>query len=78
MVETQFKYSVGQGVREQASAGSEAAPPKFVVAERGYFEGQAAYILNEVSSGAERGWFSEDMIEPYDDALPPHHNEKNP
>ena len=68
MVETQFKYNVGQAVRERASAGSEAAPPKFVVAERGYFEGQAAYILNEVGSGAERGWFSEDMIEPYDAA----------
>ena len=77
MAVTQFKYSVGQEVRERASAGSGAAPPKFVVAERGYFEGQAAYILNEVSSGAERGWFSEDMIEPYDDALP-HSSEESP
>ena len=78
MVETQFKYSVGQAVRERASAGSGAATPKFVVAERGYFEGQPAYILNEVGSGAERGWFSEDMIEPYDAAPPPGLSEKNP
>ncbi len=77
MAVTQFKYSVGQEVRERASAGSGAAPPKFVVAERGYFEGQPAYILNDAGSGAERGWFSEDMIEPYDDALP-HTNEESP
>ncbi len=78
MVEIQFKYSVGQAVRERASAGSGAGSPKLVVAERGYFEGQPAYILNEVGSGAERGWFSEDMIEPYDDAPPPGFDAEKP
>ena len=78
MVETQFKYSLGQAVRERASAASGAATPKFVVAERGYFEGQPAYILNEVGSGAKRGWFSEDMIEPYDDAPGTHPSEESP
>lgn len=78
MVETQFKYSVGQAVRERASAGSGAATPKFVVAERGYFEGQPAYILNEMGTDVKRGWFSEDMIEPYAATPPPNPSEEIP
>ena len=66
MVEIQFKLSVGQAVRERASAGLDGVPHKLIVAQRGYFEGQPAYILNEADTGRERGWFSEDAIEPYD------------
>ena len=66
MAVTQFKYIVGQEVRERASAGPGAVPQKLIVAERGYFEGQPAYVLNEANSGRERGWYSEDMIELYD------------
>ena len=66
MAVTQFKYIVGQEVRERASPGQGAVPLRLWVAERGYFEGQPAYVLNESDSGQERGWYSEDMIEPYD------------
>ena len=66
MAVTQFKYGVGQEVQERASSGPGAVPQKLIVAERGYFEGQPAYVLNEADSGLERGWYSEDMIEPYE------------
>jgi hypothetical protein len=72
VVEIQFKYRVGQAVRERASSGSGAVPRKFIVAVRGYFEGQPAYILNEADTGDERGWFSEDMLESYDPTPAPH------
>ena len=65
LVETQFKYQVGQAVRERAWSGAAGAPEKFIVAERGYFEGQPAYMLDEADAGARRGWFSEDMLAPY-------------
>ena len=65
MAVTHFKYTLGQELRERASAASTAAPPKLIVARRGYFEGQPAYILNEADTGELRGWFSEDMLEPH-------------
>lgn len=66
MVEIQFKWRLGQGVRELASSGSSDVPPKLIVAQRGYFQGQPAYILNDAETGREQGWFPEDAIEPYD------------
>ena len=66
MAVTLFKYMMGEEMRERASAASSATPPKLVVTRRGYFEGQPAYMMDEVDSGEFRGWFSEDMLEPYD------------
>ena len=66
MAVTLFKYMMGEEMKERASAASSAAPPKLVVMRRGYFEGQPAYMLDEADSGEFRGWFSEDMLEPYD------------
>ena len=66
MAITLFKYMMGEEMRERASAASSASPPKLVVTRRGYFEGQPAYMLDEADSGEFRGWFSEDMLEPYD------------
>ena len=66
MVEIPFKWRLGQEVRELASAGSSGVPRKLIVAQRGYFEGQPAYILNDAETGRERGWFPEDAIKPYD------------
>ena len=64
MVEIRFKWRLGQKVRELASAGSSNVPRKFIVAQRGYFEGQPAYILNDAETGRGQGWFPEDAIEP--------------
>ena len=66
MAVTHFKYIMGQELRERASAASATTPPKLIVARRGYFEGQPAYNLNEADTGEFRGWFSEDMLEPYE------------
>lgn len=57
---------MGQELRERASSASRTTPPKLIVARRGYFEGQPAYNLNEADTGEFRGWFSEDMLEPFD------------
>lgn len=76
MAVTQFKYYVGQEVRERASTSLNAVPTKLAVVERGYFEGQPAYTLNEVETGEKRGWYSEDMIEPYDPSPPPESREE--
>ena len=77
MAVTLFKYMMGEEMRERASAASSATPPKLVVTRRGYFEGQPAYMMDEVDSGEFRGWFSEDMLEPYD-ALPSPGPSENP
>lgn len=69
MAVTLFKYMMGEELRERASSASMAMPPKLVVTRRGYFEGQPAYMLDEADSGELRGWFSEDMLEPYDTPL---------
>ena len=71
---------MGQALKERASAASTATPPKLIVARRGYFEGQPAYNLNEADTGEFRGWFSEDMLEPYETALTsiPAENPDNP
>jgi len=68
---THFKYIMGQELRERASAASATTPHKLIVARRGYFEGQPAYNLNEADTGEFRGWFSEDMLEPYETPLVP-------
>ena len=66
MAVTLFKYLMGEELRERASVSSSATPSRLVVTRRGYFEGQPAYMLDEVDTGEFRGWFSEDMLEPYD------------
>ena len=71
MAVTHFKYVMGQELRERASAASAAIPPKLIVARRGYFEGQPAYNLNDANTGEFRGWFSEDMLEPYETPTAP-------
>ncbi|PKB82375.1 MAG: hypothetical protein BZY88_04705 [SAR202 cluster bacterium Io17-Chloro-G9] len=65
MVEIPFKLRLGQEVRELASAASSDEPCRLIVVERGYYEGQPAYVLNDVETGRKRGWFPEDTIEPY-------------
>ena len=77
MAVTLFKYMMGEEMRERASATSSAAPPKLVVTGRGYFEGQPAYMLDEAGSGEFRGWFSEDMLEPYDSPPAPSTSENS-
>ena len=66
MAVTLFKYLMGEELRERASASSSATPSRLVVTRRGYFEGQPAYMMDEVDTAEFRGWFSEDMLEPYD------------
>jgi hypothetical protein len=66
---TLFKYLTGEELRERASVSSSAMPSRLVVTRRGYFEGQPAYMMDEVETAEFRGWFSEDMLEPYDAPL---------
>ena len=66
MVEIPFKLRLGQEVRELAAAASTDEPRRLIVVERGYFEGQPAYVLNDAETGLKRGWFPEDTIAPYD------------
>ncbi len=71
-MQTQFKLQVGQAVRERAPTGLGCQPRELTVVQRGYFEGQPAYVLNDSETGEVQGWYSEDMIEPYDSTPIPH------
>ena len=72
MVEAQFRWDIGDAVRERVATGSE-VPRKFLVATKGYFDSHAAYTLTDAETGETMGGlYREDWLEPYDPTPIPH------
>ena len=66
MVEAQFRWEIGVAVRERVATGS-AAPRKFLIKGKAYFDSHAAYTLADAETGETMGGlYREDQLEPYD------------
>ena len=66
MVEAQFRWEIGDAVRERVATGLE-MPRKLLIAGKGYFDSHAAYTLADADTGETMaGLFREDLLEPYD------------
>ena len=66
MVEAQFRWAIGDAVRECVATGTE-TPRKLLIAGKGYFDSHAAYTLADAGTGETiLGLYREDWLEPYD------------
>jgi hypothetical protein len=77
LVEAQFRWNVGDAVRERVATGAE-TPQKYIVAQRGYFDSHGAYELIDDATGEQvGGWYREDWLEPYDPTPIPYPPERD-
>jgi hypothetical protein len=66
LVEAQFRWEIGDEVRERVATGSE-TPRRLLIKGKAYFDSHAAYILGDADSGDTMGGlYREDQLEPYD------------